>query len=254
MKPREDAFGAGLSEQHRGEDTAYVIERDDGYVDLDGMAHYFDRPPKWTPAERRSLREVRGRVLDIGAGAGRIALELQRRGHRVTTIDNSPLAVRACRLRGVKDAQVVPIEKVSRLKGLYDTVVMYGNNFGLLGGMRSGQQRLRALARITGPDGRIAAQTMDPYTTDRPEHLAYHRRNRRRGRLGGQIRMRLRFRGLCTPWFDYLFVSRKELTELLKGSGWRLVRTIDGSGPGYFVVLEKERGPAGGHGALRSAR
>jgi hypothetical protein len=84
---------------------------------------------------------------------------------------------------------------------------------------------------------------MDPYRTDNPAHLAYHRRNRRRGRLGGQIHMRLRFKGLCTPWFDYLFVSRKELAQLLRGSGWRLVKTIDGPGPGYFVVLEKERGP-----------
>ena len=241
MRRHEDAFGQGLCEQYRGEDTAYVIERDDGYVDLDGMAHYFDGPDTWAQDERRALREVRGRVLDIGAGAGRIALELQRRGHRVTTIDNSPLAVGVCRLRGVRDARVLPLERVCRLRGRYDTVVMFGNNFGLLGGLRAGRKHLRALARITSPDGRIVAQTMDPYDTDRPEHLAYHRRNRRQGRLGGQIRMRLRHRGLCTPWFDYLFVSRTELVRLVSGSAWRLVKTIDGSRPQYFVVLEKAR-------------
>jgi len=47
VRRHEYAFGQGLCEQYRGEDTAYVIERDDGYVDLDGMAHYFDGPDTW---------------------------------------------------------------------------------------------------------------------------------------------------------------------------------------------------------------
>ena len=74
------------------------------------------------PRARRRLR------------AGRVSLYLQRKGLTVTAIDNSPLAIRVCRTRGVKDVRVLAIEQIGRLAGApFDTVVMLGNNFGLFG-------------------------------------------------------------------------------------------------------------------------
>ena len=49
-------------------------------------------------------------------------------------------------------------------------------------------------------------------------HIAYHQRNRERGRLGGQLRLRLRYRELATEWFDYLVCSVAELEALLAGT------------------------------------
>ncbi len=45
---------------------------------------------------------VNGRVLDVGCGAGRHSLYLQKKGFDVLGIDVSPLAVKVCRLKGVK--------------------------------------------------------------------------------------------------------------------------------------------------------
>jgi 2-polyprenyl-3-methyl-5-hydroxy-6-metoxy-1,4-benzoquinol methylase len=39
------------------------------------------------PLWRRLARETGGRVLDIGAGTGRVALDLTRAGARVTALD-----------------------------------------------------------------------------------------------------------------------------------------------------------------------
>jgi hypothetical protein len=57
--------------------------------------------------------------------------------------------------------------------------------------------------------------------------------------MSGQIRIRIRYRDLATPWFDYLFLSRPELEELVEGTGWLLARTIEDEGPIYVAVLEK---------------
>ncbi len=85
------------------------------------------------------------------------------------------------------------------------------------------------------------AETRDVYQTDNPDHLAYHERNRRRGRTPGEVRIRVRFRTYATPYFDYLMVSKEELEEILEGTGWRAGTYLDSEEwPGVYVaVLEK---------------
>jgi SAM-dependent methyltransferase len=239
---KQDAYGRAMLDHFEGRLGAVaIIERDDGYIDVDfGMAHYFDPFPKWSRSVRRAMRLVRGRTLDVGAGAGRIALHLQERGHDVVAIDNSPQAIRVCRKRGVKDARIAPFTSIDRKLGTFDSVVMMGNNFGLFGSRDRARWMLRRLKRLTSENARIIGQTLDPYKTDDPMHAAYHRRNRRRGRMSGQIKIRVRYMSVVTPWLDYLFVSVKELREIVDGTGWSLSQTITEDGePQYIAVLEK---------------
>src|SRR5512133_4324470 len=93
-----------------------------------GTALYLAPFRRWPPHHRAGMRYARGRVLDIGSGAGRVALHLQGRGQEVIAIDNSPGAIEACR-RGVRDARLLSIDEVDGSLGLFDTIVMYGNNF-----------------------------------------------------------------------------------------------------------------------------
>jgi hypothetical protein len=159
----------------------------------------------------------------------------------VLAIDVSPLAVRVAHRRGVRDARVLAVERVGARVGRFDTVLMYGNNLGLLGGQAKARRLLRRLHRLTSPNGRIVAASTDPYRTDDPDHLAYHRRNRRRGRMPGQLRLRVRYRTLATPWFDYLLIAPSELEGLLDSTGWRVARLLRDEGARYVVVLEKVR-------------
>ena len=52
----------------------------------------------------------------------------------------------------------------------------------------------------------------------------------------GQIRIRVRYKDLAGPWFDYLFVSPDELAELLEGTAWRIERIVRGE-TSYFVAV-----------------
>ena len=58
--------------------------------------------------------------------------------------------------------------------------------------------------------------------------------------MGGQVRMRIRYKQYATPWFDYLFVSKKEMQKIVAGTGWRVRRFIDSKGSVYIGMLEKE--------------
>ena len=80
-----------------------IIERDDGLINGAPADHYLAEPAEWQPHDHRALRLVRGAVLDIGVGAGRTAIELQRRGMAVTGLDTSAGAIEVARRRGLRD-------------------------------------------------------------------------------------------------------------------------------------------------------
>ena len=237
LSDRQDAFGALLADQADGLDAQEVIERDDGYIGVGSMS-YLAPVRTWPSAERRALRLARGRVLDVGCGAGRVALELQRRGHPVTGIDVSPGAVELARRRGMADARLMSLGDVRASDGPFQTVVMFGNNFGLFETPRRLPVLARRLARACAPDARILATSSNP-SSDKPENAGYHRRNRERGRLPGQLRLRVRYRLQATPWFDYLIVSPEEMAELLRPTPWRIARLIGEEAQFYVAVLER---------------
>ncbi|HKU55610.1 MAG TPA: hypothetical protein VJP41_01165, partial [Gaiellaceae bacterium] len=94
----------------------------------------------------------------------------------------------------------------------------------------------RLLRRLRPLADRIVAASIDPHATEDPAHLAYQERNRRRGRMAGQLRLRVRYRDLIGPWFDYLFVSPDEMTSILEGTQWRITRLLQ-SGSAYYVAI-----------------
>ena len=237
---KQDAYGQEIKLILEGHDVAEIIERDDGYIDSMGGHYLFAPYSKWDANERAAIKLARGRVLDVGAGGGRVALYLQDEGLDVLAIDISPMAIEVCKRRGVRNARVLDFAKITPRLGTFDTIVMYGNNFGLFGSPARAKRLLRVLHTMTSADARILGETLDPYATKAPEHLAYHRRNRARGRPGGQVRIRARSKLLKTPWFDYLFVSRKELREIVSGTGWKVARTIPDRAEQYIAVIEKQ--------------
>jgi SAM-dependent methyltransferase len=243
LSPTNDAYGQLIVAHHQGLPSAEVIERDDHWFDVSaGAPAYFAPFKQWPAVERRAVPMVRGRVLDVGCGAGRVALHLQARGHEVVGIDSSPLAIKTCRLRGVRDARVCSITQVGVRLGAFDTIVMFGNNFGLFGDPRRARWLLRRFHRLTSPAAKILAESRNPYETTIADHRRYLQRNRRRGRLPGQLRIRVRYGHARTPWFDYLFVSPREMRAIVGGTGWRVSRLIRASGPIYVAVLEKAEG------------
>ena len=178
-----DAFGRALQAYALGRsDAATVIERDDGLLDVDPCAGYFAAVQDWPERQRQAMALVRGRVLDIGCGAGRHGLHLQALGHEVVGIDESPLAVAICRERGLRYAEVLRVTKVAPRMGAFDTLLMLGNNFGLFGNPGRGRWLLRRFGRLCCRGARLIAESVDPCQTDDPVHLAYHARNRARGR------------------------------------------------------------------------
>ena len=158
---------------------------------------------------------------------------------RYLSVDNSPLCLEVCRQRGVRQVQDLSVTQLSSRLGIFDTILMLGNNFCLVGNPRRATWLLRRLAAMTSAQGRILAGLRNPYGTDRPEHLEYHAWNRSRGRLAGAARIRVRYKKAVTPWIEFLMLSPDELRALLANTPWRIEVLFEEPGGNYVAVLGK---------------
>lgn len=251
MKLINDIYGQEVWSHFQGTSAHEFLEREDGFKwPPENVEVYFYKYSKWSPDEKMAIHFAKGRILDVGAGAGRVSLYLQQLGLKVTAIEPSPLAVKVCKLRGVKDARRLSLEKIlSSGTESFETIVMFGNNFGLFENASRAKYLLNKLGGITSPEALILAQSSDPYKTRKPKHLKYYTFNRQRGRMAGQFKIRLRLKETVGGWFEYLFVSKKEMKDILTGTGWKIKRFFDSdqslysdSSVGiYTAVIEKEK-------------
>jgi SAM-dependent methyltransferase len=223
-----DAYGRILSDAFAGQEVCEIVERDDGMIWGGDPSDYFAPFRRWPATERRMMRFARGRVLDAGCGAGRVSLHLQGRGLDVVAIDESPLAVDVARRRGVLSCEVASVTALPERLGVFDTVVIARNNFGLGDERDGGRGRLLAeLAARTSPRGRIITDSVDPARMPADRRPAHDHR------------YRIRWLDCTSPWFRYEMFAPDEAADVVAGTGWRVARVLDDGSPRWGMVLEK---------------
>jgi SAM-dependent methyltransferase len=235
-----DPFGHLLEAIDRGRgQPVEIVERDDG-VFFTGGGDYYLRPfEKWGWEERRALRYARGRILDLGSGGGRVLVHLQAQGFDAVGIEASPLVARVARRRGARNVRVMRVEEIDAKLGTFDTVVMFGNNFGMFGTVTKTRRMLKGLLGVTTDRARILAGSATPYPARTATQRAYFAHNRRLGKPPGTLRIRLRYAQHVTPWFEWLFVSPRELERIVAGTGWRVTKLLKRDAPSYVAILER---------------
>lgn len=74
-----DTYSQALQNYHKGKEPDYYeIVRVDGYSSIVPTSVFFD-DSNFSKVELLALDACRGKTLDVGAGAGRHSLELQRK-------------------------------------------------------------------------------------------------------------------------------------------------------------------------------
>lgn len=242
MKVSQDAYGHELFDYLQGRSAHEIVERDDGHfsINLETPQVYFSQFKDWMPNEKKAIRFARGRVLDIGCGAGRMLLYLMQKGLDVMGVDISPLAIEVCKKRGLKNVRVLSITQVDSSLGSFDTILLFGGNFGLFGNPGRAKWLLKRFHRMTSDEGRIIAVSCNPYMSTSIDNREYREFNRGRGRRAGYLRFRIRYRKFVTPWQEWLLVSQREMRDLLKGSGWKVIRFFGSPhSPAYYAIIDK---------------
>ena len=106
--------------------------------------------------------------------------------------------------------------------GAYASIVVLGNTFGAYMSPETLPAHLARLRRLVRDGGVLVTSTVNPLDTDDPAHLAYHQRNRERGRPPGLVTVRVSYREEQTDWFELWLTTREEIVPIAAAAGWFL--------------------------------
>lgn len=210
-----DLFGQAMLDFHTGLGSTKLMVSTQVVRMEELPVHHFFREWKDMPeVEQMAIEHCRGKVLDMGAGAGAHALELQRRGHSVTAVDSSPGAVRVMKMRGVKDPVCDQWESFKN--GGFDTVLLLMNGIGLAGTLDGLAEFTSAWDQWLNPDGIVLFESTDvayvyqfPEGSNPLELEPYY----------GEQTYKMRY-GHEEVQFPWLFADEVSLRERLRKLGW----------------------------------
>lgn len=232
----KDVFGKVLLGYWEGDHkTPHFIRRDDGFLDETPTNHYFKTA--LSPSEKLILKYARGKILDVGCGAGRALLYFQKKNLEVQGIDSSPLAVQVCKERGLR-AEVKDVFTMKR-PNTFDSVVLFGNNIGIGGDLRGVQELLKKLYSLTKKGGHLLLTSIDVTKTKNPDHLAYHKLNLKKKKYVGEVRIRVEYKNQLSPYFKWIHIDPETLKALAQKANWKLAYLKTSRDGQYSAVLEK---------------
>ena len=161
LSPNNDPMGAAIRDyQSKGKASRLRVLSSMFDEDEMPVAHLFRTFNQMPRLEQKALSMAKGRVLDIGAGAGCHALALQERGLEVKAIDISLLSCEVMKERGVKDAECVNLFN-PQLQGKYDTLLLLMNGTGIAGKLNRLSMLLNRLKELLAEGGQILIDSSD---------------------------------------------------------------------------------------------
>ena len=127
-----------------------------------------------------------------------------------------------------------------KLKDKSDTILALDNRFGLFRSKYKAKALFKMFYKLTFSDAVMTVESTNPYKTMNKFHLRYQKYNVERGRMQVQIRMKLHYQKYASKWFDYLFLSPKEMYDIVSDTGWKVQTTIMSNGSQIYKICKSE--------------
>ncbi len=133
------------------------------------VEYFFRDFQEMNSIEQKALELSKGKVLDIGAGAGSHSLYLQNeRKLEVLALDNSPKSIEVCELRGVK--KVFCSDILDFRNQTFDTILLLMNGTGIFESLDRIDVYLEKLYSLLNENGQVLIDSTDIlYMYDRDE-------------------------------------------------------------------------------------
>jgi SAM-dependent methyltransferase len=225
----DDLLGMAIADYYFGNNPGrlWVHDTIGPRVEMD-VSVYFRDWSAMPELEKIACQECGSKVLDIGAGAGSHALELQKLGKDVTALDISPLAARVMKARGVRKVRAKNVFSYSG--GPYDTLLLLMNGIGLTGNIEGLRTLLRHAKKLLWPKGQLLFDSSDVA-------YLYEKEPKPTDHYYGEIRCRYEYKRRKTSWFSWLYIDYDTLIRVAAQEGWRTELLFEDDSDQYLVRL-----------------
>jgi len=232
----KDLFGKAILDYQTGNNPEDLLtETSISEADDMSVAYLFRDYKNMPKPEQKALQLARGRVLDVGCGAGSHSLYLQNeRNLDVTAIDISPAAIKACRLRGIHCAVVIDVMQMTNQK--FDTILLLMNGAGMCGKLNKVSGFLQKLKSLLNDGGQILLDSSDIiYMFDEdedggkwiPSDTEYY----------GEVVFTVSYKGETEEPFHWMYIDYNTLQNAAHANGLNCELIMEGSHYDYLARL-----------------
>ncbi|CEN35642.1 class I SAM-dependent methyltransferase [Capnocytophaga cynodegmi] len=231
----KDLFGQAILDYQQGNYTEDIkTETTISEEDILPLPYLFRSFKEMPPLEQKALRLARGKVLEVGCGAGSHGLYLQNeRNLEVHSIDISPKAVEACKLRGLKN---VSVANIMEFEGKFDTILLLMNGAGMCGRLKQMGTFLAKIKSLLAPNGQILTDSSDIIymfdenedgTYDVPLHFDYY----------GEVDYLVKYKNEKEEPFAWLYVDYNTLQNVAHSVGLECELVAEGEHYDYLAKM-----------------
>ena len=232
----KDLFGkAILDYQTNNSPQPLITETSISEEDEMSVAYLFRSYNDMPLLEQKAMQLAKGKILDVGCGAGSHSLYLQNKeGAEVTAIDISENAIQACALRGIKNVHVLDILKMDENEK-FDTILLLMNGTGIFGKLDQVSLYLTKLRSLLNENGQILIDSSDIiYMFDEDEDggkwipgTAYY----------GEITFTISYKGEKETPFPWLYLDYNTFQNAAIDNGFQCELILEGEHYDYLARL-----------------
>jgi len=230
-----DPIGQAIYNFHFHNDPE-ILKVDTNYTEDEEIdpATFFRTFQQMTSLEQAAIELCRGRVLDVGAGAGCHALELQNRQLEVVALEKSELAIKVMTDRGV----VNPLhEDIFHYQDeTFDTILLLMNGIGLAGTLEGFGRLLEHLKGLLSIDGQILFDSSDiAYLFEEEDGSMWV--DLANDRYYGEMDYAVTYKETITSSFPWLYLDRENLEKIALEKGFSTEFPVEGEDNNFLARL-----------------
>ena len=231
----KDLFGKAILDfQTNNSPEDLITETSISEADEMSVAYLFRSYNEMPKLEQKALQLAKGKILDVGCGAGSHSLTLQN-DHKldVISIDISPNAIQACELRGLNNAKVQDIMTLENEK--FDTILLLMNGTGIFGTLKETPNYLQKLKSLLNPNGQILIDSSDIiYMFDQDEDGAYEIPA---NGYYGELTFTVSYKNETEDTFPWLYLDYNTLQNAAFANGLQCELILEGEHFDYLARL-----------------
>ena len=232
----KDLFGKAILDfQTNNSPEDLITETTISEEDEMSVAYLFRNFSGMPKLEQQALLLSKGKILDVGCGAGSHSLYLQKEKNlEVTAIDISNNAVEACQLRGITDVFKIDLLEFNSVDK-FDTILLLMNGTGIFGKLENVSKYLQKLKSLLAENGQILIDSSDIiYMFDEEEDGgkwipgdAYY----------GELEFTISYKGQKEAPFPWLYMDYNTLQNAAIANGFQCELVLEGDHYDYLARL-----------------